>query len=190
MPSFGEEALQPRRHGPEDPESSDSEDSPKVPLRRADHRPPGQRLFRSEAAAGLGDTSATLSPASSMAMCNSTLQLEETAWGVSRNGDQEWHYVELGDRRGSCKGKFRRALFCRPAYENRQRLLAFARDQILQPLPASSRCHSARLSGTGSRLHCPTVRHVGFIATDFEIGEDRQICPPGSFREERRLDLN
>ena len=25
------------------------------------------------------------------------LQLEETAWGVSRNGDQEWHYVELGD---------------------------------------------------------------------------------------------
>ena len=28
------------------------------------------------------------------------LQLEETAWGVSRNGDQEWHYVELGDRRG------------------------------------------------------------------------------------------
>ena len=59
------------------------------------------------------------------------LQLEETAWGVSRNGDQEWHYVELGDRRGSWD-KFRRALFCRPAYENRQRLLAFARpDQIL-----------------------------------------------------------
>ncbi len=59
------------------------------------------------------------------------LQLEETAWGVSRNGDQEWHYVELGNRRGSWE-KFRRALFCRPAYEDQQRLLAFARpDQIL-----------------------------------------------------------
>ena len=60
-------------------------------------------------------------------MCNSyILKLEETAWGVSRNGDQEWSYVELGDRRGSWK-KFRR-----PAYEDRQRLLEFARpDQIL-----------------------------------------------------------
>ena len=59
------------------------------------------------------------------------LKLEETAWGVSRNGDQEWHYVELGNRRGSWD-QFRRALFCRPAYEDRQRLLAFARpDQIL-----------------------------------------------------------
>ena len=57
------------------------------------------------------------------------LQLEETAWGVSLNGDQEWHYVELGDRRGSWD-KFRRGLFCRPAYENRQRLL---------PLPAPVR---------------------------------------------------
>ena len=58
-------------------------------------------------------------------------KLEEAAWGVSRNGDQEWSYVELGDRRGSWD-QFRRALFCRPAYEDRQRLLAFARpDQIL-----------------------------------------------------------
>ena len=79
MPSFGEEtALQPRRHGPEDPESSDSEDSPKVPLRRADHRPPGQRLFRSEAAAE------TLEVGIVAGKLRSTLQLEETAWGVSR----------------------------------------------------------------------------------------------------------
>ena len=97
------------------------------------------------------------------------LQLEETAWGVSRNGDQEWHYVELGDRRGSWD-KFRRALFCRPAYENRQRLLAFApprSDPVHQSrlrlrrgraapasgaaALASSGSHSARLSGTGSR---------------------------------------
>ena len=39
--------------------------------------------------------------------------------------------MELGNRRGSWE-KFRRALFCRPAYEDQQRLLAFARpDQIL-----------------------------------------------------------
>ena len=37
----------------------------------------------------------------------------------------------MGDRRGNWK-KFRRALFCQPVYEDRQRLLEFARpDQIL-----------------------------------------------------------
>ena len=41
---------------PKTPESSDSEDSPKVPLRGTHHRAPGQRLFRSEAAEGLGRT--------------------------------------------------------------------------------------------------------------------------------------
>ena len=55
----------------------------------------------------------------------------ESSWGTYQNGDQEWRYVELGDRRGNWK-KFRRALFCQPVYEDRQRLLEFARpDQIL-----------------------------------------------------------
>ena len=55
----------------------------------------------------------------------------ESSWGTYQNGDQEWRYVELGDRRGNWK-KFRRALFCQPLYEDRQRLLEFARpDQIL-----------------------------------------------------------
>jgi hypothetical protein len=58
-------------------------------------------------------------------------KMDESAWKRYRNGDQEWSYVELGDRRGSWK-KFRRAIFCRPVYEDRQRLLEFARpDQIL-----------------------------------------------------------
>ena len=54
----------------------------------------------------------------------------ESSWGTYQNGDQEWRYVELGDRRGNWK-KFRRALFRQPLYEDRQRLLEFRPDQIL-----------------------------------------------------------
>ena len=58
-------------------------------------------------------------------------RLPESSYQSYRNGEQEWQYVKLGDRRGSWN-KFRRALFCRPLYEDRQRLLGFARpDQIL-----------------------------------------------------------
>jgi hypothetical protein len=58
-------------------------------------------------------------------------RLPESNYQSYRNGKQEWHYVELGDRRASWN-KFRRAVFCRPLYEDRQRLLEFARpDQIL-----------------------------------------------------------
>jgi len=56
---------------------------------------------------------------------------EPSAWQSYENQHQQWLYVELGDRRGSWK-RFRRALFCRPLYEDHQRLLEFARpDQIL-----------------------------------------------------------
>jgi len=58
-------------------------------------------------------------------------RLEPSAWQSYENQHRQWHYVELGDRRGTWK-RFRRALFCRPLYEDTQRLLEFARpDQIL-----------------------------------------------------------
>lgn len=54
----------------------------------------------------------------------------QEAWQVYVNGDQEWSFVELGDRRGIWK-RFRRAIFCRPRYENRQMLLEFARPETI-----------------------------------------------------------
>jgi hypothetical protein len=53
-----------------------------------------------------------------------------TGWGTYVNGKQEWRYIEFGDRRGSWKD-FRRVMFCRPTYEDRQMLLEFARPDTL-----------------------------------------------------------
>ena len=119
---------------PEDAPSSDPEDSPALSGGRAHHRAGGQRLFRSEADGGLGGTGGRLPSwrASSMTICRALSPGSgNRPGGTYQNGDQEWRYVELGDRRGNWK-KFRRALFCQPLYEDRQRLLEFARpDQIL-----------------------------------------------------------
>jgi hypothetical protein len=51
-------------------------------------------------------------------------------WDTYVNGEQEWSYIEFGDRRGSWK-HFRRAVFCRPTYEDRQMLLEFSRPDTL-----------------------------------------------------------
>lgn len=52
-------------------------------------------------------------------------------WGRYENKDQGWEYVEFGDRRESWK-EFRRAIFCRPLYEDKQMLFTFARpDTVL-----------------------------------------------------------
>jgi len=51
-------------------------------------------------------------------------------WATHRNDHQEWSYVEFGDRRKNWK-RFRRVIYCRPAYEDQQRLLEFARPDTL-----------------------------------------------------------
>jgi hypothetical protein len=51
-------------------------------------------------------------------------------WQTYQNGRQEWSLLELGDRRSSWR-RFRRAVFCRPVYEDRQRLLEFARPDTI-----------------------------------------------------------
>jgi len=51
-------------------------------------------------------------------------------WSSYVNGAQEWSWLEFGDRRKSWK-HFRRAVFCRPTYEDRQMLLEFARPDTL-----------------------------------------------------------
>ena len=51
---------------------------------------------------------------------------DKSVWGRYENENQVWEYVEFGDRRGSWN-RFRRCVFCRPLYEDRQMLLKFAR---------------------------------------------------------------
>ena len=51
---------------------------------------------------------------------------EESFWARYENKNQVWDYVEFGDRRGNWK-VFRRAIFCRPVYEDRQMLFKFSR---------------------------------------------------------------
>jgi hypothetical protein len=55
---------------------------------------------------------------------------ESDHWQTYQNGRQEWSFLELGDRRSSWR-RFRRAIFCRPVYEDRQRLLEFARPDTI-----------------------------------------------------------
>ena len=51
---------------------------------------------------------------------------DKSHWGRYENRNQVWDYVEFGDRRGSWK-TFRRCVFCRPVYEDKQMLFNFAR---------------------------------------------------------------
>ena len=93
----------------QDPESSDSEASPKVPPTSIIVRL--QRLFRSEAAAGLGDIEVgTLSSASYYGDVQQYILQgwEVSAWGVSpRRSDG----IYVAGRPAGQLGKFRRALF-------------------------------------------------------------------------------
>lgn len=58
-------------------------------------------------------------------------QSNQAAWGRYEQGRQVWQYLEFGTRCGNWK-RFRRALFCRPLYEDAQMLLPFARpDTVL-----------------------------------------------------------
>lgn len=54
--------------------------------------------------------------------------MDPSQWSEYDNGHQLWQYFEFGDRRESWKKtEWRRAFYTRPAYEDEQRLLEFAR---------------------------------------------------------------
>jgi hypothetical protein len=55
---------------------------------------------------------------------------DKSFWGLYENNHQVWEYVDFGDRRGNWD-RFRRAIFCRPQYEDRQLLLKFARPDTI-----------------------------------------------------------
>lgn len=52
------------------------------------------------------------------------------AWEIFDREPQQWRYVELEDQREAWSRE-RRAIFCQPLYEDRQRLLKFARPDTL-----------------------------------------------------------
>jgi hypothetical protein len=57
--------------------------------------------------------------------------LTPSDFSVLMNDGQEWQYAEFGSRLGTWD-RFRRAIYCRPVYENRQQLLEFARpDRVI-----------------------------------------------------------
>lgn len=55
---------------------------------------------------------------------------DQSVWGRYEKENQVWDYIEFGDRRGSWK-RFRRCIFCRPVYEDKQRLFEFARPDTM-----------------------------------------------------------
>ena len=97
---------------------------------------------------------------------------DEAAWGRYEQGRQVWQYLEFGSKCQNWK-RFRRALFCRPLYEDGQMLLSFARpDTVLvtnlgmgQAIDAGAgRCRLrplARRAGDHRRLPRPGRRRTG-----------------------------
>ena len=51
---------------------------------------------------------------------------DEKSFGRYRNDHQQWDYVDFGNRRGNWD-RFRRTIYCRPYYSDRQLLLTFCR---------------------------------------------------------------
>jgi len=56
--------------------------------------------------------------------------LPDESWKVYDNGHQEWEYIEFGYRYDRWK-RYYRAVYTRPAYEEQQRLLDFARPESI-----------------------------------------------------------
>jgi len=56
--------------------------------------------------------------------------LPDESWKVYDNGHQEWEYIEFGYRYDRWK-RYYRAIYTRPAYEEQQRLLDFARPESI-----------------------------------------------------------
>ncbi len=88
-------------------------------------------------------------------------RLEPSEWSEYRNGRQLWHYFEFRDRRTSWrKAEWRRAFYTRPAYEDEQRLLEFARpDTVIYTNLGQGEPIDALLQAAG-RAELPRPQHV------------------------------
>jgi hypothetical protein len=84
-----------------------------------------QKLFRAFEEIGIGyvSTGKLMNDITELAR-----GVDPAAWSEYDNGHQLWEYFEFGDRRKTWqKTEWRRAFYTRPAYEDQQRLLEFAR---------------------------------------------------------------
>lgn len=99
-------------------------------------------------------------------------QHPQQQWDTYLNKRQEWSYLEFGDR---CKNwkRFRRAVFCRPAYEDRQRLLEFARPDtvIYTNLGCGGRVDTLMRQAGGEKL----LTAPGMIACYHDRGCDELV---------------
>jgi len=93
-------------------------------------------------------------------------------WATYANERQEWISLEFGDRRDSWR-RFRRAIFCRPAYEDQQRLLEFARPDtvIYTNLGMGSPIDDLVRQGGGDEL----LTAAGLIACYHGRGRDELV---------------
>ncbi|WP_148045662.1 hypothetical protein [Desulfosoma caldarium] len=94
-------------------------------------------------------------------------QRNQAAWGRDEQGSQVWQYLELGTRCDRWKA-FRRALFCRPLYQDAQTMRPFTRpDTVVVTNPGI---------GTGHRLSA----HQGWIRSMASRARDHRSLPrPG-----------
>jgi len=79
--------------------------------------------------------------------------MPRSAWSSYDNGHQQWEYFEFGNRRKSWKKSgWRRALYSRPAYDDAQRLLDFARpDTVIYTNLGQGGPIDAQLTAVGRR---------------------------------------
>lgn len=84
-----------------------------------------QKLLRSFEALGIGYTCSGKLEEDITEMARTA---DPSAWSEYDNGHQLWQYLEYGAHRPTWKkGEWRRAFYTRPAYEDEQRVLEFAR---------------------------------------------------------------
>jgi len=94
--------------------------------------------------------------------------VEPAGWSRLERPGQIWQYVEWADRRGNWK-RFRRVIYSRPFYENRQMLLDFARpDNLIY----TNLGMGGRLDET---LGCEWLSAAGIIAAYHERGSDELV---------------
>ena len=93
-------------------------------------------------------------------------------WGRCEQGRQVWQYLDFGSRCKSWK-RFRRAIFCRPLYEDAQMLLSFARpDTVLYTNLGMGEAVDARLLEAG---RSDLLRPQAIIAAYHSRGSDELV---------------
>ena len=97
---------------------------------------------------------------------------EESSWGTYRNQRQEWQHLEFGHRCASWN-RLRRFFYTRPAYEDEQRLLEFARpDQVLVTNLGRGERIDALLTAAG---HADWLTPEGIIRLYHQRGADELV---------------